>query len=607
MITPYVIFPREGLAMIRSRFSILAMLLVFSAAAAENAKVDWDALLKQYKDFGLPFPPDDAPLVYVDRHLRCPGFALKLNVEGARADVLSGTQHGYRQTILIVPPEDVEAPETFARICMDWSTPLGAINVALPAAIQCRARGWNTLAERLLEKGLSETVGRSRGAFARPGKLPPNEALSHIAYAHYAEKLFEPQSDWPALHKRLTEVIAASPCLQNERKTWLTDALALSLKPSGAVPGTTEALIDGLIQDDSLTRPFGRNYGRNYPPFYAKILAQGFDAIPVLVKHLDDERLTRTIRVGFNNFPAWPVRVGDVVSDISGGDLRLGRLRRQQGYRLEKDAVLKWYANVRNNEESHLITKALNVDNDQHSPHFGSVEILAKKYPHALVDVYLKLLKEHARLQSDGVLDALAKTNLPEKEKLRLYLLGAGHADLDHRRAAFWKLKDADHEQFVTLLVETLNGLPETPLEPYWKCPEASFTSLVLQTADKRAWNALLAAARRADVGLRFQMLSLHRPAKPTAAVQRQALIYLSQFLADETVRDVKSSPALYDGPNAAMEFPVLSVQNHAADVLAGFLELPRAKNDFSEENWARLRKTVREKLEKEALPKEFE
>lgn len=603
-----------------NRISIVAMLYVFKATAAET---DWETLLKQYKDFGLPLPPPEAELVYVDTGwsngntklpLRVLGFQLQKENLATRGDVLVGTLNLQKVRTEAVPLANGAAPVPAAldSFSVEWRDHmLEGLNVAVPVAIQCRARGWNALADAMLKKGLSESSGHAHGVFVQPRNLHPSESLAHIAYTHYANLLFEQGSDWSALYPKLKSVIDASPCLQNKRKTWLTDALALSLKPSKAVPGTTEALIDSLVQENTNTGPFGQNYGGEYPPSYAKILALGFDAVPLLVEHLNDERLTRTIRVGFNNFPSWPVRVGDVVSDllcdIAGGDLGRDWLRRQKGYRVEKDAVLNWYAGVRNNEESHLIAKALEVDDKKHTPNLGITEILAQKYPQGLVEVYLKLLKEHPRLQSHSVLDALAKTTLPEKEKLRLYLLGAKHDDLEQRRAAFWKLKDADHEQFVALLVETLNGLPETPSKPYWSCREASFCSLLMQTTDKRAWTALLAAARRADVGLRFEMIQLYKPEKLTPAIRRQTLLYLSHFLYDETLRDVKTSPALYEGPNAAMEFSVLSVQNHATNVLAAFLELPGAKEDFSAEDWSRLRKTVQEALEKEALPKEFE
>ena len=41
----------------------------------------------------------------------------------------------------------------------------------------------------------------------------------------------------------------------------------------------------------------------------------GFDAVPYLIEHLDDDRLTRAMEGGFMAFPR-NVRVGDVVSDL---------------------------------------------------------------------------------------------------------------------------------------------------------------------------------------------------------------------------------------------------------------------------------------------------
>src|SRR5438105_3583306 len=61
----------------------------------------------------------------------------------------------------------------------------------------------------------------------------------------------------------------------------------------------------------------------------------GFADVPALIEHLDDDRLTRSVMVGFNNLPTWNLRVRDVVSDLLQGlaDYDLGKdWRRRQGW-----------------------------------------------------------------------------------------------------------------------------------------------------------------------------------------------------------------------------------------------------------------------------------
>ena len=68
-------------------------------------------------------------------------------------------------------------------------------------------------------------------------------------------------------------------------------------------------------------------------PRYTRLAQMGFAAVPALIEHLDDDRLTRSVKQGFNNFPTWNMRIKDVVSDLlqelAGEDVGKDWLRRQ--------------------------------------------------------------------------------------------------------------------------------------------------------------------------------------------------------------------------------------------------------------------------------------
>jgi len=143
--------------------------------------------------------------------------------------------------------------------------------------------------------------------------------------------------------------------------------------------------------------------------------------------------------------------------------------------------------------------------------------------------------------------------------------------------------------------------MPPTPKEPYWRSREAGLANLVMETDDARAWKALLAAARRADVGLRMELMN---PMYYTYIGQRQRkqrLEFVAAFLDDATVRDEKSDPTLFEGPYAGFTFPKMEVRNFAAMQIACILHLSEdPKPGWTSKEWTALREKVRANLRRE-------
>jgi hypothetical protein len=118
-----------------------------------------DALLARYRRYGLPLPPDSAPLVRLGSRKDI-GFLLDHDPGGPR--YLLGTQE-FTQTPGSERLEPVEPlPDLADQLCPAWVQSRGyfPINTTLALAFQCQARKWCALAERLLERGLREHCGR---------------------------------------------------------------------------------------------------------------------------------------------------------------------------------------------------------------------------------------------------------------------------------------------------------------------------------------------------------------------------------------------------------------------------------------------------------------
>src|SRR5262249_14421523 len=161
-----------------------------------------------------------------------------------------------------------------------------------------------------------------------------------------------------------------------------------SLGRSAAPAGSVEALVDDLV---NVTSPNPALSERAPDPHYDRVAERGFEAVPALIAHLSDDRLTRSVKQGFNNFPTYHQRVSDVVSDIlqaiAGDDLGKDWLRRQQGYGLERGPVMAWWDAARAlGEEAYLTLHVLPSAPKAEWPNALELTIISHKYPAHLAD-----------------------------------------------------------------------------------------------------------------------------------------------------------------------------------------------------------------------------
>jgi hypothetical protein len=179
-------------------------------------------------------------------------------------------------------------------------------------------------------------------------------------------------------------------------------------------------------------------------------LLKGFDAVPVLIEHLDDHRLTRGMTIGFNNFHSYHLRVSHVVSsileDLAGDDVEREGMGLIQGYAVQKAAALAWWEKARKEgEEAYLVRHAL--VNGAGRPNLGMLLIITEKYPQALPGLYRKLLDDHRGMESWSLAELIGGSSLAFEKKLELFSYAATLKDSDHRRAALFGLKKVDLTQ----------------------------------------------------------------------------------------------------------------------------------------------------------------
>lgn len=608
--------------------------------ATANDKETLDALLADYKAYGLPMPPTDAKLVRVKARWLSDnkpeyllGFLLQPANGSEKGIALVGTRRYEFDGEFEIVADDPD-PEVLSRVARQivFSE---AISVRLPTAIQLHARGWDRIAtaglHAVVTKDLDVPDGVSTQSLDSPQSL-----LAFIAWTHWYQELTKPDSDWPAIRENLELLLTKEPKLDDEYSRALLESLRAALTPSKAKPGSIEALVDDLI---NVNAPAGSLIQGDPDPRYLRVLERGFDAVPVLIDHFDDQRLTRSKMTGFNNFRAYPRRVREIVSDllngIGGDELRLNWLDRQRGGRLTKAAARRWWRRAKDTgEEAYLLANALpkrrpptvqqqeedaqevaeadeeastvvggNVawaddDQEQGEPEWPNRDVLyviAKKYPQRIADVYCDLQENRPKMQSWPVAEAVLLSSLPEVDKKELFANAARHANLEIRATALRQLSKVDHEKFDELLAKTLDELGNKTVGSYFDAPESHFAHLAMLTESKQVWDALLDAARRAEPGLRMQYLDMLTWVKPDEPQRYVRCRFLSHFLDDE------SRPDPAEDPQEFAELPANSmfrrkVWERASAEIAYLLELSDEVDEhWSPAQWEALRTRVRQ------------
>jgi hypothetical protein len=490
-----------------------------------------DALLKDYKLFELPFPPEDAPLV------RYP-----VGWRTAREDGTEHELHGLGFLLNRLKPGEDRVFDGISgvREIQDWQTvrpvepkviALANVDVvSVELAVQCHARGWTKLALAILEL---RAIDDDR---------PPARQLGEAAWSYWQSKILEPDSDRAKIARQLRVILEQRGDDFGKAERNLLRSLELTLVPGKGKPGTVEAAIDSLI-DVTATDQTGMLGSSAPDPRYLKVARLGFAAVPALIEHLDDERLTRARKDPLNNFRGYHYRVRDVVCDLlqglAGEDLGKDWLRRQQGDRLDRADVEKWWAEAKKvGEEEYFVRHVLDLKEDEHGPHRVILDVLANRYPEHLPDAYRRILDQRPELDGRGVAGAVAASSLPKEAKRDLFLHAAGNKRLEHRRDAIEQLREIDPKEAVKALIGALKVMPDRRPDAdqtmYWT--ETRFAEMVIEANDPQAWAALADAAERSTPRLRAELLTTMDYRRDPGLARTERLKFLAKFLEDDEV-----------------------------------------------------------------------
>src|SRR5262249_55929821 len=151
--------------------------------------------------------------------------------------------------------------------------------------------GWDSLARIFFDRRPEEQEDQT-----------PRGKLRFEAWHYWQFELTRPETDWPTASRYMHVLIAIDKDLNTPDKKALLNSLDAALVPSKAKPGSIEALIDALVGVRSTDLPLD---DKNTDPRYLGLVKAGFEAVPELIKHLDDDRLTRIFEPPINMFSGY--------------------------------------------------------------------------------------------------------------------------------------------------------------------------------------------------------------------------------------------------------------------------------------------------------------
>jgi len=576
---------------------------------------DWKALVKSYQSLRLPLPPADAPLVGIlyqvqmieDRDIPIPlrrfqyllGFLISQKAD--KAQLLIGTEvmeidSDQVQSLLRIDP----AKEPAFEIAVENTWAEFPINAALPAAIQCYQRGWPSLADQLLKSQAKASVGfgHRESVFFEPPGLQPDLALKFVAWTHLGNQLAKPASDRSAILKQMQELSAQEPVFQSPECWGLIRSLAVTIEPSRAASGTVERQIDDLVNLDASL--WNNTFVLGLPEPLVALARKGWEAIPALINHLGDRRLTRSVIRPLAEGPHRLITVGEVVGILMrelAGDAGLSWTTSPETHNFQAKQVNAWWAEVqKSNEADYLTSSAVPRLPKETRTYRAITEGLAQKYPQRLPNVYRRLLGERPDVSSRDLVQAISATNLGQTEKVKLLIEGTKSPRMARQAEALQALAKLDLQVFESFLIRSLNAMPALTPGRYGECEQVGLAQLCWESQSMNVWHALRDAVQKADVGVRMEVIdAVSRVTDLPTFRKRRLMEFLLAFLDDEAARDVKADTEKYRSC-AAGSWPRIEVRNWAAYQLAKQIGLDVssvAPSKFGADTWQKLRNEV--------------
>lgn len=590
-------------------------------------------LYNAYRWYGLPLPPKDAYLtrweetrvLYTsdgkrswlkpERFVRI-GIVIRPSTAPRPAEVLYGTSTREERRPSHLRPVK-PTPDCLIDLGSEW----GLAEDWLVLAAQAQHLGWHQLAEAAFRGGRILPGG---GQYEGDSKADPEHCLymlRRLAWRQAFSGLAEPDTDRRRLHATLRTIAADDKRFRTEENSELFRALELTNRFGWSKPGSTEALIDGLTDCEI---PEWRGHYRPSSPStsYDRLVELGFDAVPALLRHLSDDRLTRSSKAEGINL-AWYLRVVrmseacrtliDALSDGEVSPTRESILTLPDGRRLIRAHLLAtdlysahaklWLAEAQSIGEERWATEHVFREyKDCYWVNTHLLHLLRAKYPHRLPTLYRKALTNRPGTDTKSIALELAESRLDRETKLHVLGEAVGVPVYRHRYAALLALERISRTEFHNALLATLDwlasdvGLKECGLQNAADVA-SEIVPLIIRVDEPDCWDSLTRWLRKVSVRSKLDIMSVladgFDPQNPTAL--SRSLRLMESMLDDATLRELKLDQNTPFGVHPGREYLRLAVRDFAAMKLAEYLDIDVPWDPArTRAEWADIREQVR-------------
>jgi len=426
------------------------------------------------------------------------------------------------------------------------------------------------------------------------------EELGRKIFAYLLNAAREGKLDWNLVRDRMKACLVDFPSIcgdasRADSPNAILESLCLAVDAKPAKAGSVEDL---LVRWSRMPGRIGSIFGlwrsldcekqAKAQELAKQIVLMGHEAVPELERLANDKRFTARESPAFMNSSAQPVSLGELASELL-QELR-GGLKSAEGL---KDADGR-------------IAAAFEYEGRRlKEVHETPLRLLAARYPERLPPLCAEFTRRAPDdLQPFDLAEVIAASALPKEKRVETLVEFAKHGSLEHKRCILQVLAKLDETATVELVLPLLRKLPRDAKGPYWTCPEAAFTHVVMELSDVRVWHDYLAAAKRSVVGMRMEMMNAMNYAYIGDKGRDLRLAFVAAFLDDSEVRDQGRDDEKYDGPCAGFTFEKIKVRNFAAMQAASILELGEEPAEhWDAAQWSKLRGKVRARLLEMKLP----
>ena len=499
---------------------------------------------RAYQRSGLPLPPKGAVLSSWIQDDSVPSrkenwvYLLPGQVATGQVFVLAGTQ------LIKVPRESLRAvilksddpppnPRWYWSMDRSFGEPSELTLVAAEAL-----RGHLELARKLLAQGGYFYDYRLRS----DNNIPYGDSnrMTHLvgclSVLHWVNESLIPGSDRRKAAAGIEKALKEFPSVSTEWSRGVLKSLRATLDPKYVREGENEALVEALLQcsmDGKQLESPDPGEEKKIEPLIA-IVEKGFDMVPTLIGHLEDERLTRAWVPPMMNGAGDVVRVSDVCRNI----LNQYRGGAQANGKTEENRLIrKWWVNVKPGDEAELCLTRL-TSNGAFSPDASIVQA-KKRFPGILLHAFYAILKTGKKVQTWPLLEAMEASSLDRQLVESAALAGCKSANRDTVSSALGTLWNLKSGGFEAEMIKALDSIPADAMGG-WLDVEDSFAHIAANSDSPAVWDALRRAARRANVDLRLELLQTSSYVNLRGKDLKVRIKFFSSFFDDPAVAHKK-------------------------------------------------------------------